>query len=219
MVFVRLIAFVVAGVVLGIVFNKLVIKHFSENKRKLFCVLTMLIFILSSISLAITFSVKSGIVSSIDNYSGKAEKYINDTYPNNEFLINGIDLNQINGNSSIITNAVNDLKAIIPTHTDLRINKRIYDMVIGKPIEEIINQINGLTSSVNNQVNNLTSSVSLIANSNNIITVSSILNYLKFVANKYINIVFLRIIIILLIPFIAYVVSTSIFILIKIRKR
>ena len=219
MVFVRLITFIVIGIVLGTVFNKFVIKHFSENKKKLFGVLTMLIFILSSISLAITFSIKSGIVTSIDNYSGKVEKYINDTYPNNEFLINGIDLNKINVDSSIVTSGVNELRAIIPSYTDLKINKKIYDIVIGKPIEKIINQINGLTYSVNNQVDNLTDSVSIIANSNNIITVSSILNYLKSVAKWHINIVFLRIIIILLIPFIAYVVSTSVYVIINVRKR
>jgi len=217
MIFIRFLVFLVIGIVLGIVFNKFVLKYFPENKTKLFCVLTMVVFILSSISLAVTLSVKSGIVSSIGNYSARVEKYIYDTYPNNEFLINGIDLNKINENSSIIINSVNELKAIIPTYTDLRVNKRIYDMIIGEPINEIINQIDSLSNSVSAQTKKLTDPISKITDSNNFITVSSILNYLISVANRHINIVFFKIIIALLIPFIVYVVFAFIYVIISIR--
>jgi predicted PurR-regulated permease PerM len=219
MVFVRFLVFIVIAVVIGIVFNKFVIKHFSDNKRKLFCVLTMLIFILSAISLAITFSIKSGIVSSISTYSDRVEKYIYDNNPNNAFLINGINLNIINDNSSIINDSVNQLRSLVPTYTDLRINKRIYDMVIGEPMDELINQINNLTGSVTDRANNMVSSVSMLADSNNFITVSSIFNYLKSLANRHINIVFLRIIIVLLVPFLVYVISTSVYVIISARKR
>ena len=219
MVFIRFIVFIVIGVGLGIVFNKFVIKHFSENKRKLFCVLTMIIFILSSISLAITFSIKSGIVLSINTYSDRVEKYIYDNNQNNQFLLNGINLNIISDNSSIINDSINELRTLVPTHTDLKINKGIYDMVIGTPVDELINQINNLTGSVTNRANNAISSVSMIADNNNFITISSIFVYLKSLANKNINAIFLRIIILLLIPSIIYVLSTSIYVIISIRKR
>ena len=219
MVFIRFIVFIVIGVGLGIVFNKFVIKHFSENKRKLFCVLTMIIFILSSISLAITFSIKSGIVLSINTYSDRVEKYIYDNNQNNQFLLNGINLNIISDNSSIINDSINQLRTLVPTHTDLKINKGIYDMVIGTPVDELINQINNLTGSVTNMANNAISSVSMIADNNNFITISSIFVYLKSLANENINAIFLRIIILLLIPSIIYVLSTSIYVIISIRKR
>jgi len=209
----------VSGVILGILFNKFVIKYFSDNKRKLFCILTMLIFIFSSISLAITFGIRSGIISSINNYSDRVEKFIFDNNPNNEFLINGINLNIINDNTSIINDSVNELKALIPTHTDLRINKRIYDMVIGYPMGELINQIDVFNNSVSSHARNLTDSIAIITDNNNFITVSSILNYLKSLANRHINIVFFRIIIVLLIPFLAYVISISVYVIISVRKK
>ena len=219
MIVLRFLIFIVIGVVAGILFNKFVIKYFSDNKRKIFCILTMLIFIISSISLAITFSIKSGIVSSVNNYSERVVKFIYDNNPNNEFLINGINLNIINENSSIINDTVNELRLLVPTHTDLRINKRVYDMVIGYPMNELINQIDNINNTVSTHTRNLTSSVSMFADSNNFITISSIMNYLKSIANRHINIVFFKIIITLLIPFFVYVISTSVFVIISIRKR
>jgi len=217
--FLRVIIIIIIGIFLGILYNKFVIKYFSENKRKLFFIFTILIFILSSISLSIVISIKYGIISSINTYSGKVEQYIYDVNQNNDFIINGIDLNRINYDNSIVTNTVNNFIAIIPTHTDLRINKSIYDMVIGYPINEIINQINSLNDSVNNYTQNLTISISTFADSNNFITVSSILSYLNYIAKKYIDFVFIRIMIILLIPIIIYVLSTSIYIIIKTIKK
>jgi len=219
MVVLRFLLFIVIGVVFGILFNKFVIRHFSDNLRKIFSILTMFIFILSSISMAITFNIKSGIISSVNNYSERVEKYIIDNNPNNDFLLNGINLSIINNNSSIVNNTANELKTLIPTHTDLRMNKRIYDMVIGYPMDELMNQINNLNNSVTTSVNSLTASLSIYADSNNFITISSILNYLKSLANRHINIVFIRINILLLIPFFIYIISISVFMIIKIVKK
>ena len=219
MIFIRFIVFIIIGIGLGIVFNKFIIKHFFENKRKLFYILTMIIFILSSISLAVTFSIKSGIILSINIYSDRVEKYIFDNNQNNQFLINGINLNIISDNSSIINDSINQLRTLVPTHADLKINKGIYDMVIGTPMDELINQINNLTNFVTNKENNAMKSVSMIADNNNFITISSIFVYLKFLANKHINAIFLRIIILLFLPLIIYILSISIYIIISIRKR
>ena len=219
MVVLRFLLFIVIGVVFGILFNKFVIRHFSDNLKKIFSILTMFIFILSSISMAITFNIKSGIISSVNNYSERVEKYIIDNNPNNDFLLNGINLSIINNNSSIVNNTANELKTLIPTHTDLRMNKRIYDMVIGYPMDELMNQINNLNNSVTTSVNSLTASLSIYADSNNFITISSILNYLKSLANRHINIVFIRINILLLIPFFIYIISISVFMIIKIVKK
>jgi len=218
MFFLSVFIFIVIGVVLGILFNKFFIKYFSGNKRKIVCVLTMVIFILSSISLGVTFGIKSIIVSSISSYSDKVERYIYDTYPNNQFLLNGINLNVVY-DDTIITNSVSELKELIPTHTDLRVNKRVYDVIIGAPINEIINQINNLTSTAAARARNVTNIVSNIIDNNNYITVSSILNYLKSVANKHINIYFIKIIIPLLVPLVIYVLSISMVAFISARKK
>ena len=212
--FVRLIISIITGVVVGKIYNKFVLKYFSDNKRKLLCILTMVIFIFSSISVSVIITIKSYIDSTISSYSGKIEQYVYDTYPNNEFLLNGIDLNKTNDDFSEISNAVSELKTIIPTHVELRVNKKIYDMLVGPPMEELLNQLN----TVNYSVGTYTKNVYVFADNNNFITVSSILSYFTNLATKKINAVFLGIIVVLIIPFLIYILSTIIFALIIVKN-
>lgn len=221
MAFVRLIIFVLIGIALGILFNKFVIKYFSEKNRKILCVVTMLIFICSSISVSVTISIKSYINSTVIKYTGKIEQYIYKIFPDNEFINNGIDLNIIDNTISEINEVILGLKDILPTHTDIKVNKWIYDMVVDTSMELLQGQINSNIDYYVGRDGIYGQYVYMFADNNNFITVSSILNYLATFVNIKINFVFYKIIAVLLIPFLVYIVTTSIVVItivIKNRK-
>ena len=214
--FIRLLIFVAVGILLGKIYNKFVIKNISDNnKRKMLCILTMVIFLCSAVSVSVAVNVNSFINATINNYSVRIEQFVNNIYPKNDFLANGIDLNKIGNNILEINKAVTDLKAMMPTHVDLRFNERIYNMIVGSPMDGLLNQLNDISLSGDN----LASFVSTFADGNNFITVSSILNYLTRLAIMHINVVFLWIIVLLLIPFCIYVALTSIIVFGVVKKR
>jgi hypothetical protein len=213
--FISLIVSIIIGVVLGKIYNTFVIKKFFDSKRKLFCILTMVIFLGTSIFISVVIGITSYINSAINNYSGKIAQYINNTYPDNEFVMNGIDLNKINDGASQINKNISDLKAVIPTHDELNVDKRIYDMVVNNAMSGLQNQL----SIVNNTVSTHASKAFVFVDKNNSITVSSFLNYLTNMAITRVKIISLGIAIVLMIPFLIYVVSTSIAVLVIIKKR
>ena len=209
--FVRLIIYVIIGVAAGILFNKFVIKHFSNSTRKVLNVITMVIFILSSISLSVIISIKSYVDSTIRSYSGKIEQYVYNTFQNNDFIINGVDLNKVNNDISQISNAVSGLREMIPDYTELGVNEIIYDILIGSPMEELFNQLND----VNYSIGAYAEGIYAFADRNNFLTVSSILGYFTNFATRKINTVFLGIIISLIIPFFIYIITIFIIIIVK----
>lgn len=213
-VYVSLIIFSIIGIVLGTIYNKFVISRFSDEKRKSLCVLTMVIFLGTSISVAVVIGTTSYVNSTISRYSRKTAQYIYNTYPDNEFVTNGIDLNEINDGASRINEAIADLKAVIPSHDELNVDKRIYDMVFGFAINGLTNQLD----SINNTVSTHAKKAAAFVDKNNSITISSILKYLTSTAIKQVNIISSWIIIVLIIPILIYVVFTSIAVLVIIKK-
>lgn len=212
---VSLIVFIIISIVLGTVYNKFVIKKFSGKTRKLFGILTMVIFLGTSISISLVIGITSYINTTINDYSGKIAQYIYNTYPDNEFVMNGIDLNKINDGASQINKAVSDLRAVIPTHNELNVDERIYDMVVGFAMNGLTNQLNN----VNNTVSIHAKKAFVFVDKNNSITISSFLNYLTSMAITRVKIVSFGIAIVVIVPFLIYVVSTSIAVLVIIKKK
>jgi hypothetical protein len=215
LVYVGLIIFIIISIVLGTIYNKIVIKKFSDKNRKLFGILTMVFFLGTSIFISVVIGITSYINSTINNYSGKIAQYIYNAYPDNEFVMNGIDLDKINDGASQINKAVSDLKAVIPSHDELSIDKRIYDMVVNNAMDRLQNQL----STVNNTVSTHAKKAFVFVDKNNSITVSSIFNYLTSMAIARVKIISLGIMIALIIPIFIYIVSTSIAVLVIVKKR
>jgi len=215
MVFLRILSYIVISIILGILYNKFIIKYFTNNKRKILCIITLVIFILSSISLSIAVSIKKYISSTIVNYSNKIEKFVIENNSNNGFVVNGIDLKNLNNNIIQLSNSIYEIKTIIPTHEQLNLNKSIYDMIIGFPVNELMNQLNNIFG---NTVDFSIEKFSIFANNNNFITVSSILQYLNTLANKHVNNIFRWIFIILLVPAVIYILITTIIVIVKIIR-
>ena len=212
--FIVLIVSIIIGVVLGKIYNRFVIKKLSDGNRKFFCILTMVIFIVTSILVSVVIGITSHVNSTINNYSNKIAQYIYNTYPDNEFVVNGIDLDKIDDGASQINKAVSDLKAVIPSHDELNIDKRIYDMVVNNAMDGFTNQL----STVNSAVSTHAKKVFTFVDKNNSITISSFLNYLTSMAIKRVKIVSWVITILLIIPLLIYVISTSITVLVVIKK-
>jgi hypothetical protein len=88
------------GQVIGIVYNKFIIKDYPDYKRKFGYFITVAIFILFTISLFGILILKSGLNSTTRDYSTKLEHYVKINYSDNEFVRNGLDRKNINNGIS-----------------------------------------------------------------------------------------------------------------------
>ncbi|MCL1947228.1 MAG: hypothetical protein FWF51_08800 [Chitinivibrionia bacterium] len=132
--FVYLTFFVIIAIVLGKIHNKFIIKQ-----KKVFRAITMIIFISTSILLFVAMNIKSYIHSSIKTCSNQIEHYIYNNYPNISGI--GIDLNNTNNCSLQASEIVSSLSAMIPAHTELNVNKMIYDAIVGASMERLLKQL------------------------------------------------------------------------------
>jgi len=194
------IVFAVLGIGVGIVYNKFVIKDYPDYKRKFGYFITIFIFLLFMIGLFAVFSIKSSINSTINDYSVKLEHYIKINFPDNEFVRNGLDLNEINDDLSQINNTVNQLKAILPNNTELGVSKFLYDLVVDYAIKDLQKRLT--------VVNYSAKMINSFSDRNNVLTVSSIINGLQTSAIKIVNTVSVIIIGIFILFLLIYIIYT-----------
>jgi hypothetical protein len=212
-------AVVILGVVIGIVYNKFIIKEFSETKRKWIGVFTFVFFISFAVSLFVVYSINRYTISTITTHSNKVENYIKNTFPNNDFVANGFDLKLISNNASQINNVVSEFKTLLPSHTDIGINQRIYDFIVDYAVNEMQNRLLIAMQNLQNAVDNSTNMANPFMDRNNVMTISSITLGLRNTAINYVNIISLKIGIILFIPSLIFVIFTLIFSIIKKVKK
>jgi len=195
------------GAVLGMAYNKLLLKNFSGGHKTVVCVLTLIIFIISAVSASVMVGIQSNVNSKIRVYSVKIEQYILNAYSDNEFVKNGIDITLINNGVLQVNNVISDLKTMIPSPEELNVNKKGYDIVVNYLTKELQNRIGAVDKQV--------AKGAVLVNKNGIITVSSILNLLTDMAVKQVNIISCEIIIVLMLPLIIYIAVTVIIVLVK----
>jgi hypothetical protein len=192
--------FAIIGIVLGLVYNKFVIKDYPDYKRKLGYFITIVVFLTFTLVLSVIISIKSGINSTIKEYSVKLEQYIKDNFIENEFVKNGLDLKEINNDISQINKTVDELKTILPTQKELGVDKMVYDLLVDYAIKELRKRLT--------VVNYSAKMINSFSDKNNVLTVSSITNGLRINATKLVNIVSLIIVVIFLIAFLIYIIYT-----------
>jgi hypothetical protein len=195
---------IIIGINLGIVYNKFVIKDYPDYKRKFGYFITVLIFLLFSISIFGILIMKFGINSTIRDYSTKLEHYVKINYPDNEFVRNGLDLKNINNDISKINNSVSEIKSILPSNKELGVNKFLYDLIVDYAIKELQKRLT--------VVNYPAKVMNSFSDKDNILTISSLVSGLQQNAIRLINITSLIIIGIIILFFSIYIIFTLIFV-------
>jgi len=194
------IIFTILGISIGIVYNKFVIKDYPDYKRKYGYFITIVIFLALSFVIYVIISVKSGINSTVNEYSVKLEQYVKSNYPENEFVKNGLDLKEINNDISKINNSVDDLKSILPSNRELGVNKIVYDLLSDYAIKELKKRLT--------VVNYSAKMINSFSDKNNVMTVSSVTNGLRKNVIKLVNTISLIIISIFILMVLIYVIFT-----------
>ena len=223
--FICLIIFTLLSIILWRIYNKFITNKLSGVKRKILSVLTIVIFILCSISLSLIFSVKSFTNSLLDNNFHKIEKYICETYPNNEYVTKGIDLDKIiikkevlqsviqslfkdDENAQIENKIISEFKSMMPSSKALGIkNEKIYNMLFDMIFDQSYLALGTHVDFVYS-----------FADENNIISVSSFLNNTKIMAKKKLSGSFNKAIIFSIIPILIYIIVSYIYVLRVVKK-
>lgn len=188
------------GIGLGVLYNKVVIKDYPDHKRKFGYFITVTVFLTFTFLLFVLISVNSRINLTISEYSTKVEKYVTINFPDNQFVLNGLDLKEINSDISQINKSVEELKSILPTNKELGVNKLIYDLLVDYTIKELQKKLTVMNYSV--------IMINSFSDRNNILTVSSILNGLQVNAKKFVNTVSLILAAIFVLMFLIYLIFT-----------
>jgi len=191
---------IIIGIGLGIVYNKFVIKDYPDHKRKFGYFITVVIFIILSISIFGILIIKSGLNSTIKDYSTKLEHYVKINYPDNEFVRNGLDLKNINNDITKINTSVNEIKSILPSNKELGVDKFLYDLIVDYAIKELQKRLT--------VVNYSAKVVNSFSDKDNVLTISSLVNGLQQNAIRLINKTSLIIIGIIILFFSIYIIFT-----------
>ena len=194
------IIFIIVGISIGIVYNKFVIKDYPDYKRRFGYFITIVIFIALSLVIYVIISIKSGINSTINEYSVKLEQYVNYNYPENDFVKNGLDLKEINNDISKINKSVDDLKSILPNHRELGVNKTFYYLLSNYAIKELQKRLTVINYSAK--------MINTFSDKNNVLTVSSVTNGLRINIIKLVNTISLIIVSIFILMVIIYIIFT-----------
>ncbi len=179
---------IILGIVLGIIYNKSVIKSYPEEDKKMYFAVTIIIFLLFSLSISVVISLRSYTNNLINDYSVIVEGYIYENYANEDFVKNGYDLQEIT-NSSLKLDSV--ITGILPTSKDLGVSKIAYEYIANKLTKHL-------------------QTINSFGDKDNRLTVSSIIHSLKKSFTDRINKVSFIIITIVSIIFIAYIICTLI---------
>jgi len=170
---------VIIGVGLGVLFNKLVIKNFPENGRKMNYVKTVIIFLLITVVLVAVIFGKFIIDSSVKNYSNELEQYIIKNHSNLDFVRNGLDITAISKDSSKLNKTTADLNIILkPKADELGVPKLVYNAVLDYITKELQKKLVIITTAGK--------AVNPFINEKNFLTVSSLITGLQ---NIILNIV------------------------------
>lgn len=211
MVFIYLVISAVIGVVLGILYNRLLSKFFSGGQRTTFCVLTMIFFIVGAVSVSAILITQSYLNSKIRNYSAMVDRYVSDAYSDNEFVKNGINLSQINDGVLQVSNLIADIKTIIPSPEELNVDKKVYGMFVDYLTKELQNRLNAVANTVDNHATR----GNILVNKNGNITASSILSFVTDMLVRQVRAASLGMIMIVVIPLVIYVAVTVILAVVK----
>jgi ABC-type multidrug transport system fused ATPase/permease subunit len=177
---------VVLGVGLAILFNKLVIKNFPENRRKWSYVKTVVVFLLIAIVLFAAIYGKIIADSIIIDKSNELEQNINKNYSNLDFVKNGLDVAGISKDLSKLDKTRSDLNTFLKPEADkVGAPNFLYNIVV----DNIMKQLQNIISKFNES-----NTANSYLNEKNFLTVSSLMNGIRTGILKIIKIIVLIIV-------------------------
>jgi hypothetical protein len=163
----------IAGIALGIAYNNAVIKKYPKHDQRTGYVVTIIIFIILSMFTCMIINLKISSKRFIDTNFNKIEQYIIEANSDDEFIQNGIDINDFNNQY------IDEIYQRIPSAEELGVNELLRNLAI-----------DFARKSINSKIDNADTAVRVIQNladENGVITISSFVNRLKYYANTGIN--------------------------------
>jgi hypothetical protein len=121
---------VLAGIVLGVLYGKLVIKNYPQRDKKVGSVKAVIVFFLISVILYGILVGRSIGISVVNDFTKMMAQKINDN-PQAGFLKNGVDLKDIVTDPSRAGVAVGAIKPLLPKASDLGVPSLIYNPAVG----------------------------------------------------------------------------------------
>jgi hypothetical protein len=172
------VAAVIVGVAIGLVYNKLVIKDYPPERKKGGYVVSVIVFLLISLAL---FGVLYGRLvahSLIINFTQEMAQQINTNYAQDSFVKNGVNLKNITTDAAQVGAALSAVKLVLPSAADLGIPKVIYDITINYVMDQMQTKLM--------QVENAEKFLKSFAE-NDVLTVSSLTNGMRQKAISVVN--------------------------------
>lgn len=190
-----------AAVGLSILFNKLVIKDYPQDRRKGKYVATFIVFIIFINGITGTINARYQIDAILKNYTGEMEVYVNQNHSNMAFVRNGLDMTMVQNDVSRLNNAITELNtAFWPQAKELGVPKMVFDMASDFVSKEI-----GKKLMIVNTVNSF-------VDENNFLTVSSLLNGLRIEVMKMVTTTVIIMVIIFSVILLIYVFTAMSFV-------
>jgi len=193
-----LVLVVALAVFLGIFFKNKVLNEYPQEDRKSQEVISMALFIIGAVIIYSAVFVGFNTNSAIKKYSIKLEEYVYKNHSDIEIVANGIDMAAVNNDIEKLNTAVAELKtAFWPEAQNLGIPKFIFDMAaeyVTKQIQIRLKVVNTAGKAAN-----------IFADSDNMLTVKSILNGLRIGIMKAVNIIILIIVFIVILAAAIYI--------------
>jgi len=197
-----LILFALIGIAIGVLYSLLVIRNYPENTRKGGYIAACLMFLFVTTALFALISLKINVNKSAMEYTIQMEQNIIENNQDNLFVTHGIDLQLLGNNKDNIEKAVSEIKVLFPSHTELKMDKFLYDIMTDISIKALKDKL--VTENESGELK------SHYADENNVITVASLLEGIVKDLLNIINIIFLVLIFIFILLLLIYIIKTLI---------
>jgi hypothetical protein len=212
--FVGFLFFLVSGIAFGILYIKLLNKIFPNRKmQKISYFFAVIMFIGFSLSIYIAISISTYCDITITSYSVKVKEYIEKEYSDNNFVKNGVSIDELNNILVHIDNGKEYIKSIIPIlDSDNFVIKKVVNYT-GRFIDNYVSLIPlKMSYFVGKKHKKI---IKTFTDKNDDVTVSSIINGFKSIILKQINKLILTVLLVVNIPFYVYIVLTFIIKVVK----
>jgi len=189
------------AVFLGVLFKNKILKNYPEEDRKSQEIISMVLFVVGAVIVYSAVFIGINTNSAIKKYSVVLEEYVYENHSDIEIVANGINMTDVSNNIEKLNTAVAELKtAFWPEAQNLGIPKFVFDMAA----DYITRQIQLRLTAVNaaGKVGNI------FADSENMLTVKSLLNGLRIGVMKVINVIILIVVCVVVLAVGIYILVT-----------